>query len=71
VPIIAAYERLPFSAAVLSASNAMRSLSDSPAGMGPPSLSVLMISDGTVAGRLMWMPSNPDGVWRVSGYLIR
>jgi hypothetical protein len=44
---------------VLSESNAARSFSESPAGTGPPSLSALVISAGTVAGKLMWMPSRP------------
>src|ERR1700722_7243097 len=56
--IIVKYAKFPCLPDVMSASNTARSLSESPAGTGPPA-SAAATSGGTVAGRLMWMPSSP------------
>src|SRR6187399_702073 len=58
--IICTYAMPPFAPYVFSASTTPRSSSDSPAGNGPPP-SAAPTSFGTVAGKLVWMPSRPAG----------
>jgi hypothetical protein len=47
-----------------SASNTAPSFLESPAGAGRPTASATATSDGTVAGKLTWMPTMPAGAWR-------
>src|SRR5215212_1488812 len=62
--IIAKYAAPPVLRYMASASNVARSCSELPAGAGPPAASAASTSEGTVAGKLTWMPSRPAGAWR-------